>query len=300
MNGWRNNTKKQYAVYLKKWSRFCVKKHYKDDEYNVKNCLEFLVYIYKKKKCSYSTLNTARSALSCLFDTPAMGETPIIKRFMRSIYLSNPSKPRYTEIWDVSIVLKYLERKSPAHMLTLKDLTMKLVMLCALVSAQRCQTLHAFDIKECKRSFTNACFNVSKILKHNTPSRKGNKIILPSYPDNKNLCVVTYLNQYIKRTKPFRHNNTQLFLSFISPHKPVSKETISRWLKIVLQKSGVDINIYKAHSTRAASTSSVHQEVDIATIMKAAGWSNAKTFATYYHKKTDKKTVFGRAVLGKI
>ena len=298
MQGWRSNTKKQYQVYLLKWSKFCVKKHYKQDEYNVKNCLEFLVYIYKRNKCSYSALNTARSALSCLFDTPSIGDNTVIKRFMRSVYNSNPTKPRYSTIWDVSIVLKYLEKKSPARSLNLKELTMKLLMLCALVTAQRCQTLHAFDLREIKTNHTNISFKMSKVLKHNKPSRNDNEIILPSYPDNKNLCVVTYMNAYINRTKPFRQS-TQLFLSFIVPHKPVSKETISRWLKIVLQKAGVDTKVYKAHSTRAAATSSVYKDVDITTIMKAAGWSNAKTFATYYNKKTEKKTAFGRAVLGR-
>ena len=299
MKGWRSNTKKQYQVYLRKWSRFCDKKHFSKSVYSIKNCLSFLMYLYKKEKCSYSAINTARSALSCLFDDPPMGEVSVIKRFMRSVYNIVPTKPRYTKIWDVSIVLKYLERKSPAHKLNLKDLTMKLLMLCALVTAQRSQTLHALDLKDCEINITNACFKVQKILKHNKPSHNVNEIILPAYLNNKNLCVVTYLNAYRRRTKPFR-KSSQLFLSYVVPHKPVSKDTISRWLKITLQKAGVDTKVFKAHSTRAASTSAVSKDVDITVIMKAAGWTNAQTFATYYRKQIEgKKTIFGTAVLGK-
>ena len=261
------------------------------------NSVEFLMFLYKKKKCGYSAINTARSALSCLFDNPPMGDNPTVKRLMRSIFNSRPSKPRYNKIWDVSIVLRYLEKKAPAHTLTLKDLTMKLLMLCALVTAQRCQTLQALNLKGCTINITNAVFQVDSVLKHNRPTNNSNEFILPAYPDNKNLCVVTYLRAYIRRTKPFR-KSSQLFLSFISPHKPVSKDTISRWIKLGLQKAGINIGVYKAHSTRAASTTAASKDTDIGTIMKTAGWTNTKTFGVYYKKTTD-RGVFGKSILDK-
>ena len=98
MKGWRKSTRTQYQVYLKMWSKFCIEKQYCDEEYIIKNCVEFLLHLYKKKKCGYSAINTARSALSCLFDTPPIGDTSVIKRFMRSIFNCRPSKPRYHKI----------------------------------------------------------------------------------------------------------------------------------------------------------------------------------------------------------
>ena len=82
--------------------------------------------------------------------------------------------------------------------------------------------------------------------------------------------MVTYFNAYIKRTKPFRKDD-QLFLSYVVPHKPESKETISRWWKLKLQKAGVNTQIFKAHSTRATVTSAVQRYLDVTVIMKAAG-----------------------------
>ena len=298
MKGWRDTTKKQYQVYFKKWIKFCTYKKWSTTTYNVQNCVKFLMNLYKEHS-SYSAINTARSALSALFDDPPIGENVTIKRFMRGIFNTRPNKPRYMKIWDVSIVLNYLDKKSPARELTLQELTMKVLTLCALVSAQRCQTIHAMDLKYCDIKDTSIVFNIMTLLKHNTPRNCKSEVVLPSYPNNKRLCVVTYIKQYIKRTKPFR-NSSKLFLSYIAPHRPVSKDTISRWLKMTLQKAGINTAIYKAHSTRAAATSAVVKEVDISTILKAAGWSNSRTFGTYYQKKVEaKKGTFGRAVLQK-
>lgn len=45
-----------------------------------------------------------------------------------------------------------------------------------------------------------------------------------------------------------------------------------------MQLSGINLNVYKAHSTRAASVSAAQRK---------AGWSSAQTFAIYYDKNLD-------------
>ena len=71
----------------------------------------------------------------------------------------------------------------------------------------RCQTLHALNIEDCSINITNAVIHMKSVLKHNRPSNNSNVITLPSYPDNMNLCVLTYLKAYIRRTKPFRRSS---------------------------------------------------------------------------------------------
>ena len=74
-------------------------------------------------------------------------------------------------------------------------------------------------------------------------------------------------------------------LSYLKPYNPVHPNTISRWIKLVLERAGISTDIFKAHSTRAASTSAASmKEVNVETIIKTAGWSNAKTFAKFYNK----------------
>ena len=47
----------------------------------------------------------------------------------------------------------------------------------------------------------------------------------------------------------------QLLISHIEPHREVKNCTISRWLKDMLNLSGIDTTQFKEHSTRSASTS---------------------------------------------
>lgn len=62
----------------------------------------------------------------------------------------------------------------------------------------------------------------------------------------------------------------------MKPYNHASKATIGRWIKTVLKTAGVDINKYKPHSTRSASTSAAVRTVNVPIdkVMKAAGWSN--------------------------
>ena len=72
------------------------------------------------------------------------------------------------------------------------------------------------------------------------------------------------------------------WLSYCKPFKPVSRDTISRWVKNVLEKAGINTKIFGAHSTRAAATSAAKSaNKSINTIMDAAGWSSESTFESF-------------------
>ena len=291
-------------MFFKKWEEYCNKKDIDPLNRDLIKCLEFLRYLLKAGY-SYSALNTARSALSCLFDDPPFGEEPLVVRFMKSAYNINPSLARYDKMWDVSIVLKTLEKWSPAKYLSRKQLTFKLITLLALVTGQRTQSLQALDTEHCHFETSQITFTINKILKHNKSSKTlDNKVIIPYYEANRNICPALCLKQYIERTKRER-SSSQLFIGLQAPYKPVGSSTISRWIKQTLGESGIDTETYKSHSTRSASTSAVAKSLDISVIMKAANWSRASTFKKFYYKDIENEgghndTTFGRTILGSI
>ena len=93
---------------------------------------------------SYSSLNTARSALSSILpsiDGIPVGQHPFVIRFLKGVFESRPVMPHYTAVWDVNQVLDYLKTLSPVNEISLESLTLKLTMLLALVTAQRGQSL---------------------------------------------------------------------------------------------------------------------------------------------------------------
>ena len=54
-----------------------------------------------------------------------------------------------------------------------------------------------------------------------------------------------------------------------------------------MAKSGINTTVFKAHSTRSASTSAVaNRGAPIKCILNAAGWSNESTFGKFYKKET--------------
>lgn len=60
---------------------------------------------------------------------------------MIGVFIDRLNLPRYTETWDVSIVFSFIRSMGDNEVLTLFDLTLKLVMLLALLTGQRAQTL---------------------------------------------------------------------------------------------------------------------------------------------------------------
>ena len=117
-----------------------------------------------------------------------IASNPIISRFMKGIFKINPPTPRYKTTWDPHIVLNYLSSLGTGDKLTLKLLSMKLLMLTSLVSAQRGQSLHMLDIR--------------------------------------------FMKEYLRRTKPLRGDSTKLLISFMKPHKHMSKELCPAGLKL--------------------------------------------------------------------
>lgn len=57
----------------------------------------------------------------------------------------------------------------------------------------------------------------------------------------------------LERTQSFREQETKLFLTYQKPHHAVSASTISRWIKSMLKRAGVDSSKFGAHSTMSFS-----------------------------------------------
>ena len=149
-------------------------------------------------------------------------------------------------------------------------------------------------------SESSCSFSIPKPVKQTRPGTHVHDVCFRAYLHDPRLCIVKCIQEYITRTTPLRGDETQLLISFVRPHKAVSKDTIGRWIKSVLANAGIDTSQFGAHSTRAASTSAAKNSgLDMATIMKAAGWSNASTFALFYHKPIQQSSTadFSQAIL---
>ena len=76
----------------------------------------------------------------------------------------------------------------------------------------------------------------------------------------------------------------------------MTSTTITRWVVNVLKEADVNVSVFSARSTRSAvSSKGSDKGLNLAEISKAAGWSNAKTFAMFYKKTISEN--FGQVIL---
>ena len=223
----------------------------------------------------------------------------MVVRFLKGVYNLRPVIQRNVDIWDVSIVLNYLKHLSPVCDISLKDLTYKLVTLIALTNASRVQTIQLLKISNMCKQKDCFRFRITDLIKQSRPGYRNPDLTLNAYPPDRRLCVYFVMKEYLKRTSDKRSNQDSVIISYIKPYKAVTSSTISRWLKTVLCRAGIDTNVFTAHSTRAAATSKAKlKNVPISDIMSKAGWSNSKTFGKFYDKRIcDDEDIFARNVL---
>lgn len=292
----------QYGTYLRRWLLFCREQHHDAYVTSVNVVLTFLHHMHSQG-LSYSTINAARSAISAfvvLRDSPhSLGSHPLVTRYVKGIFNTKPPVPRYQHIWDARIVLDKLRNWGPVGNLTLKQLTLKLCIMLALLGAARTQLLKAFRTDKIDISDSHVQLRVDDLMKTDRPGRVGHELVLKAYPVDRRLCIVTTIRRYLELTKNLRSNsNKQLLISINEPHGPVSKDTIAKWIRQMLALAGLDVNIYKAHSVRAASVSAARVNfLPVQDIIKRAGWTGEQTFNKYYNKPVKRATSYESAVL---
>ena len=220
MSSWRASTKKQYSTYIERWLDFCGQRKITCNSPTLNQALLFLKMLFTEG-LSYSTINTARSALSTIVCMPAgqvFGSHHIVVRFMKGVFELSKPKPKYSSIWDVSVVLKYLGTFVPNPELTLKQLTFKVVMLMLLVSGQRGQTIHSLSLDGMTLTETSCKFQVLEHLKTSKPGSAPTIIEIKAYTPDEKVCPMLALQEYLQRTESLRGEHKQLFISYIKPY----------------------------------------------------------------------------------
>ena len=286
----REGTKLAYRGPWEKWCSWANKRQINPTKTTVANIANFLTS-QQQRGLEYSTLNTYRSAISafhCDIDGCPIGQHPRIKQLLKGVFNRNPPKPRYLKTWDVDTVLNYVVTLGDNSELGLKSLSLKLVMLLALASTLRGSEIAMINPENIDDSIDHITIRFGDLTKTSKPNKPPRKIKLFSFSDNSRLDVTSCLRTYLDRTRSLRTSQSQkkqLFVAYTKPHNPVVTCSIARWIKLGLSQAGIDTNVYKAHSTRAASSSkAIAQGVSTEQIMKHANWARASTFQRFYQK----------------
>ena len=292
LDAWRPSTKKLYTTYLRKWALFCVRFGVSIMRPSLPQACRFLRLLHQEG-LGYGAVNAARSALATIlpdFNGSSFGKHPIVCMIIKGVYERKPPAPKYVSFWDVNKVLNMLKSWGKNSQLSLKLLTFKLVILMLLVTSQRGQTVWALSLDGLEIN-EEAVFKLRTLLKHNRQGDSLQALVLKPFPECSRLCVVKTLKMYLKKTEEVRRGETSLLLSFVSPYKPIARDTLSRWVLRTLNMAGIDTDRFKSHSTRGASVSAAKRlGISVNMILKHAGWRKEDSFAKYYDKDIERDT----------
>ena len=207
-----------------------------------------------------------------------------------------PPTPRLRSTWDVKYLLEFLADLDPLSGLALKHISLKLAALLALNSSARAHELVKLDLNYV--SIKNDSWEFT-LAEHTKVSRPGHSpiqiyICLPTQTTQR-FVWFRFLQEYRSRTET-RRTSSRLLISSVKPFKPITSQTMSRWLGKAMQLGGI-VSHFTSHSTLSASTSAAaHVGVPLESIILVADWSSSEKFKQFYQRSPNKKE-FARAVL---
>lgn len=279
-----DSTLSQYNAPICDWFKFCTDIDSDPLSVNAVELIRFLTKMFDKG-ASYGTINSAKSAICLLKTVKCSVFDKIVSRFLKGVFRMRPPKAKYNKIWDISPVLTRVESWFPLMSLNLTELTNRLIILMALGSPQRLNTLASIKISNVFKTLTGYEIKITELTKTSRPGSFQPLLSYDYFLENPKLCIASTLEIYLEVTKPLRKEIDSLFITTKKPHKAASTATISRWIKNVLALSGIHRS-YGPYSVKHASTSAALKKgLHLDIIKNAAGWSrNSQTFFKFYNR----------------
>ena len=291
---WHKATLVNYGYKLNHWLDF--NKHINQGPLDISHqkVMDFLIYLFEERRKTVCTVKNTYPVMRILCRAGGCPITPVthkqISMLLKGMFIKKPDPVhvKSDSIWDIGLLLDYFAGGRPNSQLTLKELGGKLACLILLVSMRRKVDLAQIDTASLKWSAdkTTCRFLLKKPTKtYSIYTKKSHAcnlqvLTLTSLPlDNENpmdkeLCPVRCLKFYLKRTNALRlrHINTRLFICTCEPFGPATLQTISRWVKEIMLKAGINMENVNKVNFRSASTSRAYSVgVSLTTIMNRAG-----------------------------
>ena len=242
--------------------------------------LEFLTLEYNRG-LSYNAIRDVLSVISSYLPHEVRHHN-IIKKFMKGAFNLRPPKTQYHAIWDVSILLNYLQNMNTDNDMNKRK---KIVCLMMLLSGTRVNTLNYLEVTNIYVTDGECAFVFDEVLKHSRSKYCQKPSIFRAYPECPELCPVQNLLNYLD-IRLTSSSDAALFNSTTKPFKPVSRDTITRWIKNTMKEANIDTGLFTAHTCRSASKSKAKLAgLNIKTMLNSANWTKNNIFKRRYFKE---------------
>ena len=302
----RPSTTGTYDARLRKYYSWCRERNVNPTTASIIQIASFLQELFDKEKFSTSTIAGYRAAISVVhkgFKGTPLGQVQDLKQLIIGMPQLRPPKKVLAPNWSLPLVLNMLIKEpfEPMDKVDIKYVTLKTAFLLAVASGRRVSEIHALSTDkhhlrwEGNHRGVRLRTNQRFLAKNESLRNPGKDIFLSSFgdfttiPEERLMCPCRALRIYLKRTKTVHESVSQLFVTFKKGAvKGASKASIARWIvqtvRLSYEKANrSDLDLVKAHDTRALSTSwALFQGVRIEEIMRAAFWAADTTFTSFY------------------
>ena len=155
----------------------------------------------------------------------------------------------YIQLHTIDMLQMTTHMKMMGHnnALSLKQLSLRLVTLMALVEASRTSEIAALDLRYRVYSPEGVTFRLPTLTKKRTTGAPPRQLFFGGFPPDERLCVSKCLKQY---EEGFRDKTPgapgRVFLSYVTPHRPVKSQQVAHWIEAMLESAGINTAVYSA------------------------------------------------------
>ena len=209
--------------------------------------LNFLTSMYERG-IGHSQVHKTHSALSVIYPDIAVGKHPLISRFARGVQNLRSGQVKCPLLWDAKELLNPLSSWEVSTNASIQDISHKLAATLACVSAQRVHTLSLSDSHYISLFDSAMYLYIFCDLKLQR-DRPCFVIPLPSETEKDCLHTVDMLKLYLRKRRSIQ-KDPQLFLSCRPPYRPVTMDTLARWICSGMKDARIELSVFGAHSVR--------------------------------------------------
>ncbi|KAG0923548.1 hypothetical protein G6F57_019173 [Rhizopus arrhizus] len=187
----------------------------------------------------------------------------MIKDFFIAKKKSEVKIPAHHQLftWDITILLRHIKEKLPSSAeLSLQQLQVKTILLLCMATMWRPRSdIGRLQFQDVHIQAEENSHNIT--LHSREPKETQVKSAIIGEFEDKDLCPVHTLIQFLINTNNLRQNlpkDHTLFLTYLEqtdkPSDSVRPTTVANWIKDEMEKAGIDITKFQAHSIRTASS----------------------------------------------
>ena len=135
-----------------------------------------------------------------------------VSSLITGVFSDRPPHPKYNFIWDIQSALDYRKKELPKNSsLSDKLMTFKVAMLLALMSSSRVRNIRILDTRFMVKDLQKYVFKFHKLHISWRQGQKPTSLEFAAFSQNKDLCAVSALDEYLNRTEEWRRVNTRKY-----------------------------------------------------------------------------------------